>query len=212
MKKIIIALIVIFIVGITFIVIFLKKVDKALTPDPDYNTVMTENYNESVFQNLPEQISKKEIFQLLGYSFKTVKPEFMHKVLYSKNQVEIDFGTGVTINDTTIYVKFLVFDFDTIGNVIKVWNKNFLMEEEAESLESMVYKDIISELGKPLQEVYCDCKCSILYYSKLKEGPYTGKHPIINIKRIVLDESEKLIKKIDGVGNPYDEYFGICNE
>lgn len=207
-RLIIISSILLTIVGILW---FLAMgVETAINPDPDFNTVHSSQFNVNRFLGLKPGISADQIEHIIGEPFDIYTPKPVHRILYSNNDVTIDYSTGVSINDTTKEISFMVVSFE-LDSVIDIFNRNYYDKEKEDSLIHQSYTEIISKFGNPKQEVICNCNGSIWDYSKLKEGGYRGKHPIVNIRRLLLTPDNKLEKIIFGEGSPYIEYMGICN-
>ncbi len=212
MKKIYLIILIIVLILISGFCILIFQVDKAVNPDPNYNTIYSNSYNENTFINLQQGMTLEQIINEIGNPMNNYTPKPVHKILYSDFNVSIDHGYGVSLNDTSDNISFLVVDFDSTGTLVKIFNRNFIDKQKEDSLYQIDYNGIVSEFGLPRQEVICNCNGSILNYSDLKEGPYRGKHPAIKIRRLILSSDKKLEMKIIEEGNPYNKYIGICKE
>lgn len=188
------------------------QVDNAVNPDPDYNTIYSDSYNEQKFINLKQGMTLDQIEAEIGKPIETYSPTAVHKILYSDFNVSIDYGNGVSIKDTADNFSFLVIDFDSKEKVIMVFNRNYIDKNKEDSIYQNDYSQIISHFGSPKQELICDCDGSVMNYSDLKEGPYRGKHPIIKIRRLILNADNELERLVIHEGSPYNKYIGICNE
>ncbi|PWJ32687.1 hypothetical protein [Sediminitomix flava] len=212
MRKIYLILLIIVIVLIGGFSILMLQVDKAVNPDPDYNTIYSDSYNEEKFINLKQGMTLDQIEAEIGKPFETYSPTAVHKILYSDFNVSIDHGTGVSIKDTADNISFLVLDFDSTKKVIKIFNRSYIDKNKEDSLHHNDYSQIISNFGSPKQELICNCEGSVMNYSDLKEGPYRGKHPIVKIRRLILTTDKELDRLVIDEGSPYNKYIGICNE
>ena len=192
--------------------ILMLQVDKAINPDPDYNTIYSNSYNEEEFINLKQGMTLDQIIATIGNPIETFSPTAVHKILYSDFNVSIDHGAGVSLNDTSDNISFLVIDFDSVNNTIKIFNRNYIDKNKEDSLYQQDYSHIISNYGSPKQELICNFEGVIMNYSDLKEGPYRGKHPVIKIRRLILTPDKKLERLVIDEGSPYNKYIGICKE
>ena len=184
----------------------------AITPDPDYNTVYTNDYKENRFEAIKLGVSKAEVLRALGEPFEIYSAKYKHKILYSKYNVGIDHGAGISINDTVAYskLKWLICDFDSLGNVLKIQNRNYLNENVLLQFKRLNYTKILDTLGSPKQEVLCDCKGEVYDYAKLKEGPYRGKIGYTYIRRLLFRD-DVLFQKISGEST-FNKYYKLCEK
>ncbi len=189
-----------------------RFISRLSTPDLKYNTRYSETYKENKFQSLTKGDKKSEMIKLLGEPIEIYKSKFEHSIIYSKNNVSIEPGSlGVENHDTIYPIRFCRFNFKENGDVLSTFNRqNFIDSTYLKKLEKLNYNEIIEKIGEPLQEYKCDCNCEVYNYSRLKEGAYSGKNPTIKIKRIALDDRNKIKFKIDKIGNPYNKQIGIC--
>jgi hypothetical protein len=192
--------------------ILLIEVDSAVIPDPDYNTIYSEFYDEEEFKSLKRGMLMEDIIASIGNPLESFYPKEVHKVLFSDYNVSIDHGAGVYLSDSSANVSFLVIDLDSRNKTNGIYNKNYIDESIEQALYQKDYDQILSEFGPPKQELNCRCEGAILSYSDLKQGPYRGKHPFINIRRLVLTSDKKLDRIILETGNPFNKYVGLCTE
>lgn len=210
-KQILIILLLILAIGLYFAN---KHLSRIVTPDLKYNTVYSSNFEQLSFEELRLGMSKSQVFSIIGEPISIINPEFEHSILYSNQNLEIEpGGLGIAIKDTVQDLKFLRINFDKNEQIISVFNSGgFIDTSYVTKLNNSDYEFAITELGKPIQEFKCDCFCSVLVYSKLKDGNYSGKTPMIENKRIALDDNNKVKIIIDEVGNPYKSQLGICKQ
>jgi hypothetical protein len=172
------------------------QVEIGINPDPAYNTVYPSLFNENIFLDLKPGISADQLVVFIGEPFDICTPKPVHIILYSDYDVSIGYDSGVTINDTASKISFLVLSFDSLELTIKIFNRDHCDKEKEDSLLQKTYYDIVSEFGNPRQEI--SCRGSIWTYSKLRDGGYRGKHPVINIRRLILAPNNILERIVIG--------------
>lgn len=189
-----------------------QDLNRIVVPDIKYNTLYTSEYKDSKFDRINQSMNKADVISEIGEPFSTINPEFEHSILYTTQNLEIaPEGLVISIKDTAKHLRFLRINFNERDQIENVYHEGeFIDSNTISKLLVLNYDSIIKTLGEPRQEFKCDCNCSVLIYSKLKEGKYSGKIPTIANKRIALDENDKVKIIVDEVGNPYRDQLGIC--
>ncbi|MFD2907627.1 hypothetical protein ACFSX9_02655 [Flavobacterium ardleyense] len=204
-----IGLAILIIFGIYKINIFLDRIENS---DPEYNTIYAQNFNEELFQNRLIGKSKNEIIEIIGNPLSKTKLKYFDAILYTnfKDSVYLkENSISVRLKGYSENVKYTFISFDSIGNVQNVMIRGYTENEE--ELKKSTKSEIFEKFGKPQKQMLCNCKCMVYSYSEIKEGGYSGKHPIINIRNLVFDKKNKLIKVIKKVGSTYSKYDEICS-
>ena len=92
--------------------ILLIEVDSAVIPDPDYNTIYSEFYDEEEFKSLKRGMLMEDIIASIGNPLESFYPKEGHKVLFSDYNVSIDHGAGVGVGGSrTLCSNMLIFNF-----------------------------------------------------------------------------------------------------
>ncbi len=211
MKKIIIAICSLAIIGfgVYYISISISRIGKA---DLDYNTVYSDQYEETAFDKIKIGMPKREVIKLLGKPINVLSPEFKHTLLFSEFDVSLNGGSnGVSHNDTSNNISFLRVDFESNGNVLKVFNKDLISDDKELEIFNYSYDQIIAEFGTPIDSFKC-LPCLVLNYSRIKDGSYSGKAAQIHIRRIKLNSNQEVEKIIKTDGGHFSTYIGVCAE
>ncbi len=195
--------------GIYKVNIFL---DRIVNSDPEYNTIYSQNFNEKLFQNQLIGKSKNEIITIIGNPLSKTKLKYFDAILYTnfKDSVYLtENSISVGLNGYCKNVKYRFMSFDSIGKVENVMINGY--SEKKEELGKLTKFEVLEKFGKPQKQILCNCKCIVYSYSEIKKGAYSGKHPIINIRNLIFDEKNKLIKVVKKVGSTYSKYDEICS-
>lgn len=192
LKKIILTIAVL----IVFLVLIMIWLDKAISPDPEYNTVYTENYTEEIFNDSLIGLTENELNDKIGKPFKKKRLNHFHSILYSvEDSISIEpYGYSVSNQSRSSFdPKFYRFEIDSLNNVEDVFTNDTLLNEFKYIGDK---RDVlVSKLGNFRQEILCDCKCYLFEYSKIKDGPIHGK--TINYhERLILLDSNKIVSNV----------------
>lgn len=193
-----------------FIIISLI-VDDAVTPNPKFNTEYSEKYNENLFNNKLLGISEKHLIELFGEPTKRENLEISEHYLYTNDTSNVHFiegSTGVSLNGGTENLKYKLITFDKNGILTDIITEK--VEFKKEKFIGLKNKEIIQKFGEPNKKMICNCDFEILSFSKLKDGPYKGKTPIINLRKVIINNQKKVDKIISKIGNPDNKYDGSC--
>ena len=212
MKKPLIGLLIISILSFTAYKLY-KFISRIETSDPEYNTIYATGFNEKIFNNDLIGMPEGKVISTLGEPFSKTKLDYFSAFLYSNHKDSLYFiensnSIGLLGNSDSLKYRFI--SFDNSGNVKTVMTKGYPDMED--SLKKMNRLEIIKILGNPGKEMLCDCNCEVYSYSKIKEGSYSGKQPIINLRNIVFDSNKVVIRIIRKVQNTYSKYDEICTE
>lgn len=183
------------------------------TADSDYNTIYTGGYKEKVFNTDLVGMTESSVIKSLGEPYLKTKLEYFNAFLYSNHKdslylTENSNSIGYVRYSDSINYRFISFDSSGIVKVVMI--KGYPDTEE--EIKKLTKSEIIQKFGNPEKEMLCDCNCEVYSYSKIREGSYTGKHPIINLRNIVFDNKKIAIKVIKKVQNTYSLYDDICTE
>jgi len=189
---------------------FLNRIDHS---DPEYNTIYSDNYKEKLFNNSLLGMTQKQVIKILGEPLSKTQLEYFNAILYTNHKDSVDFNGNSNSLQLLGYSKNLTYkfiSFDSLGNVKSTMIKGY--PETEDEIKKLSRLKIISLFGKPDKEIICNCNCTVYSYSQIKEGNYSGKHPIINQRNIVFDNNQIAIKILKKVGNTYSKYDEICVE
>ena len=187
--------------------------DRITTADPEYNTIYTVNFKENLFNKDLLGLSQSEVIKVLGPPFSITKLKYFDAVLYSdyKDRIYLTQNSmNIGFNSYSDTINYKLISFDRLGNVMRVMIKGYSDTEE--EIKKLTKTTVLKKFGNPDKKMLCDCKCEVYSYSEIKEGSYSGKQPIINLRNIVFNDkniAEKIVKKIKSTYSKYDE---ICIE
>ena len=191
---------------------FVKGIE---TPDLEYNTVYSEKYNESQFNNSLIGLNKIKIIEKFGKPLKIDIIKTNSRFLYkNKNDsIFIDCNGGVDLSHFDILHKkenFLVFTFDENEIVKDVFNVKNSEKINSDSLIGISKAKIIKKYGKPNQIAEVKENGEVLFFSNIKNGGYTGKMPRIYLRKVIFDKNDIAIKVIKSEGNPLNPTESLC--
>ena len=214
-KKSYLLLALVFTLAIFMIFKVIKFVKGIETPDLEYNTVYSEKYDESLFNNSLLGLNKTEIIKKFDKPLKIDIIKTNSRFLYkNKNDsIFIDCNGGVDLSHFDILHKkenFLVFTFDENEIVKDVFNVKNSEKINSDSLIGISKAKIIKKYGKPNQIAEVKENGEILFFSNIKNGAYTGKMPRIYLRKIMFNKNNIAIKVIKSEGNPLSPTEGIC--
>jgi|GEM_PF-6640308 len=204
----------IFLILLGGIVIYLlREVSKALNPDPEFNTVFTEKYDSKRFDNIKAGDQIDYVIEIIGEPCKIDTIEFFEQLLYTNSPNDVFFiegSDGLRFHGGNDSLKYSSISLDENGDVINVFADFELGGKSKNQLMLLNKEQLIDLFGKPQKHMICDCKCIVFSYSKLKEGPYRGKLPIVGLRKIMFKDNI-VVGKVKRDGNPYNSYVGTCN-
>ena len=191
---------------------FVKGIE---TPDLEYNTVYSEKYNESQFNNSLIGLNKIKIIEKFGKPLKIDSIQKFSKFLYKNksDSIYIDCEGGVDTSHFNMLHKkenFLVFTFDENEIVKDIFNIKNSERINSDSLIGTSKAEIIKKYGKPNQIAEVKENGEVLFFSNIKEGAYTGKMPKIYLRKVMFNKNNIAIKVIKAEGNPLNPTEGIC--
>lgn len=191
---------------------FVKGIE---TPDLEYNTVYSEKYNESQFNNSLIGLNKIKIIEKFGKPLKTDIIQNFSKFLYKNenDSIYIDCEGGVDTSHFDILHKkenFLIFTFDENEIVKDIFNMKNSEKINSDSLIGISKAEIIKKYGKPNQIAEVKENGEVLFFSNIKDGAYTGKMPKIYLRKVMFNKNNIAIKVIKAEGNPLNPTEGIC--
>ena len=191
---------------------FVKGIE---TPDLEYNTVYSEKYNESQFNNSLIGLNKIKIIEKFGKPLKIDTIQKFSKFLYKNksDSIYIDCEGGVDTSYFNMLHKkenFLVFTFDENEIVKDIFNIKNSERINSDSLIGTSKAEIIKKYGKPNQIAEVKENGEVLFFSNIKEGAYTGKMPKIYLRKVMFNKNNIAIKVIKAEGNPLNPTEGIC--
>ena len=214
-KKSYFLLALVFTLAIFMIFKVIKFVKGIETPDLEYNTVYSEKYDESLFNNSLLGLNKTEIIKKFDKPLKIDIIKTNSRFLYkNKNDsIFIDCNGGVDLSHFDILHKkenFLVFTFNENEIVKDVFNVKNSEKINSDSLIGISKAKIIKKYGKPNQIADVKENGEVLFFSNIKNGAYTGKMPKIYLRKVMFDRNNIAIKVIKSEGNPLSPTEGIC--
>ena len=191
---------------------FVKGIE---TPDLEYNTVYSEKYDESLFNNSLIGLNKIKIIEKFGKPLKIDTIQKFSKFLYKNksDSIYIDCEGGVDTSHFNMLHKkenFLVFTFDENEIVKDIFNIKNSERINSDSLIGTSKAEIIKKYGKPNQIAEVKENGEVLFFSNIKEGAYTGKMPKIYLRKVMFNKNNIAIKVIKAEGNPLNPTEGIC--
>ena len=92
---------ILYIISLIILVLFIGLLiisyiaNKAITPDPDYNTVYSKKYKEEYFNNKLIGLSETELIQLLGTPLKREYCDFNDTYIYTNSTDSVHFIEGI---------------------------------------------------------------------------------------------------------------------
>ena len=214
-KKSYFLLALVFTLAIFMIFKVIKFVKGIETPDLEYNTVYSEKYDESLFNNSLLGLNKTEIIKKFDKPLKIDIIKTNSRFLYkNKNDsIFIDCNGGVDLSHFDILHKkenFLVFTFDENEIVKDVFNVKNSEKINSDSLIGISKAKIIKKYGKPNQIADVKENGEVLFFSNIKNGAYTGKMPRIYLRKVIFDKNDIAIKVIKSEGNPLNPTESLC--
>jgi hypothetical protein len=212
MKRLLIGIFIIAALSFTVYKIY-RFVSRIETSDPNYNTIYTAAFNEKVFNNELIGMAENKVVATLGEPFSKTKLDYFNALLYSNHKDSLYFienSNSLGLLGYSDSIKYLFLSFDKLGHIKTVMIKGY--PEIEDSLKKLNKPDIIKKFGNPDKEMFCDCNCQVFSYAKIKEGHYSGKHPIINLRNIVFDSNKIALRVIKKVQSTYSKYDEICTE
>ena len=214
-KKSYLLLALVFTLAIFMIFKVIKFVKGIETPDLEYNTVYSEKYDESLFNNSLIGLSKAEIIKKFDKPLKIDIIKTNSRFLYkNKNDsIFIDCNGGVDLSHFNMLHKkenFLVFTFDENEIVKDIFNIKNSERINSDSLIGTSKAEIIKKYGKPNQIAEVKENGEVLFFSNIKEGAYTGKMPKIYLRKVMFDRNNIAIKVIKSEGNPLNPTESLC--
>ena len=211
MKNNLKTVLIIFLVIIGGFLILTLIANDAVTPNPKYNTVYSKNFKEKLFNNKLLGKSESNLTELIGNPIKREKLEVSEYYLYTNDTSKVHFiegSSGINISGGNENLKFKLITFDEKGILTNITTEN--IGDEKDKFIGINKNEILKKFGKPNKEMFCNCSLEILSYSELKKGPYKGKSPIINLRKVIIGE-DKLVKRvISKIGSPNNKYDGTC--
>ena len=214
-KKSYFLLALVFTLAIFMIFKVIKFVKGIETPDLEYNTVYSEKYDESLFNNSLIGLSKNKIIEKFGKPLKIDTIQNFSKFLYKnkRDSIFIDCTGGVDLSHFDILHKkknFLVFTFDENEIVKDVFNVKNSEKINSDSLIGISKAEIITKYGKPNEIAEVKENGEVLFFSNIKNGAYTGKMPKIYLRKVMFDRNNIAIKVIKSEGNPLNPTEDLC--
>lgn len=214
-KKSYFLLALVFTLAIFMIFKVIKFVKGIETPDLEYNTVYSEKYDESLFNNSLIGLSKNKIIEKFGKPLKIDTIQNFSKFLYKNksDSIFIDCTGGVDLSHFDILHKkknFLVFTFNENEIVKDVFNVKNSEKINSDSLIGISKAKIIKKYGKPNQIAEVKENGEVLFFSNIKNGAYTGKMPKIYLRKVIFDKNSIAIKVIKSEGNPLNPTEDLC--
>ena len=205
----------VFTLAIFMIFKVIKFVKGIETPDLEYNTVYSEKYDESLFNNSLIGLNKIKIIEKFGKPLKIDTIQKFSKFLYKNksDSIYIDCEGGVDTSHFNMLHKkenFLVFTFDENEIVKDIFNIKNSERINSDSLIGTSKAEIIKKYGKPNQIAEVKENGEVLFFSNIKEGAYTGKMPKIYLRKVMFDRNNIAIKVIKSEGNPLNPTEGLC--
>ena len=205
----------VFTLAIFMIFKVIKFVKGIETPDLEYNTVYSEKYDESLFNNSLIGLNKIKIIEKFGKPLKIDTIQKFSKFLYKNksDSIYIDCEGGVDTSHFNMLHKkenFLVFTFDENEIVKDIFNIKNSERINSDSLIGTSKAEIIKKYGKPNQIAEVKENGEVLFFSNIKEGAYTGKMPKIYLRKVMFNKNNIAIKVIKAEGNPLNPTEGIC--
>ena len=205
----------VFTLAIFMIFKVIKFVKGIETPDLEYNTVYSEKYDESQFNNSLIGLNKIKIIEKFGKPLKIDTIQKFSKFLYKNksDSIYIDCEGGVDTSHFNMLHKkenFLVFTFDENEIVKDIFNIKNSERINSDSLIGTSKAEIIKKYGKPNQIAEVKENGEVLFFSNIKEGAYTGKMPKIYLRKVMFNKNNIAIKVIKAEGNPLNPTEGIC--
>jgi hypothetical protein len=211
-KKLLVGILIISMLSFTVYKLY-KFISRIETSDPEYNTIYTADYNEKVFNKDLIGMTETKVINKLGEPFSKTRLDYFNALIYSNHKDSLYFienSNSIGLLGYSDSIKYRFLSFDNSGNVKTVITKGYPDMEV--SLKKLKKSEIIKILGNPDKEMLCDCNCDVYSYSKIKDGSYSGKHPIINLRNIVFDSNKiaiRIVRKVQNTNSKYDE---ICTE
>lgn len=120
----------------------------------------------------------------------------------------IEGSEGLRLRGGNDSLKYSNISLNQNGDITNIFTDFNLGGKNKNELMKLNKNNLVELFGKPQRSMNCDCNCIVFSYSKLKDGPYRGKRPKINLKRILFSNN-KVKRKIHIEGNPYNPYVGI---
>ena len=205
----------VFTLAIFMIFKVIKFVKGIETPDLEYNTVYSEKYDESLFNNSLIGLNKIKIIEKFGKPLKIDTIQKFSKFLYKNksDSIYIDCEGGVDTSHFNMLHKkenFLVFTFDENEIVKDIFNIKNSERINSDSLIGTSKAEITKKYGKPNQIAEVKENGEVLFFSNIKEGAYTGKMPKIYLRKVMFNKNNIAIKVIKAEGNPLNPTEGIC--
>jgi len=135
------------------------------------------------------------------------------KFLYrdKKDSIYLNCSKGVDLthyNLTNSNYSYLTIEFNNQNKVQDVSNVKNSEIVNSDSLIGISKDDVVKKFGEPIQMAQITFDGTILSFSNLKEGPYTGKQPKIHMRNIVFDKNNKAVKIIKSDG--YNVLKDLC--
>ncbi len=211
-KKILLALLIVLLLSGGIIGYLLYDLSKALNPDPIYNTRYTSNYKEYNFDKVKIGNRYDNVIDLLGCPLKIDTITFVEQFLYTNFPDDVFFiegSDGLRFNGGNDSLRYSNISLDKQGKVIGVFSDFKLGDKSKDEIMLFSKNSLIELFDIPQKQMICDCNCIVLSYSTLKEGPYRGKHPIIDLRKILIMDSI-VVRKVKKEGNPFNRYLGTC--
>lgn len=190
----------------------LREVDKAINPDPDFNTVFTDKYESNRFDSIKTGVEINYVIAVIGEPCKIDTIEFFEQLLYTNSPDDVFFiegSDGLIFHGGNDSLKYSSISLNENGDVIKVFADFEIGGKSKDQLMLLNKEQLVDLFGKPQKHMICNCRCIIFSYSKLKEGPYRGKLPVIELRKILFKDNA-VIGKVKRDGNPYNPYVGTC--
>lgn len=192
---------------------FVKFVEGIETPDLEYNTVYSEKYDEDLFNDDLLGKTKMQVIDKLGKPLRTENVNPYLKFLYrdKKDSIYLNCSKGVDLthyNLTNSNYSYLTIEFNNQNKVQDVSNVKNSEIVNSDNLIGISKDDVVKKFGEPIQMAQITFDGTILSFSDLKEGPYTGKQPKIHMRNIVFDKNNKAVKIIKSDG--YNVLKDLC--
>jgi len=210
MKKTIKLILIISLVIVSSLTLISYLGETASTPNPKYNTLYSKKFNEKLFNKSLIGLSENELIKLIGKPIKKEKLEFSEYYLYTNDTSSVHFieGSSGFYSGSNKNLKFKLITFNKKGFTTNHITEDITLEND--SLKGLNKDEVIRKYGKPNKIMLCDCEFEVLSYSELIRGPYFGKSPIINLRKVIIGNDNLVTKIISKTGKPNNKYDGTC--
>jgi hypothetical protein len=201
-------------IPIIIIAIFIYKLQREIhlisVSDPDYNSVYSSNYSEKNFNETLIGKNEKQLIQILGEPLSKTSENYTNNILYTDNKDVvflsresncIRFSSNAYSNDA----KYRMFQFDSIGKVVKVKVRGYSRNEV--DYEGLSKADILKQFGTPNDEVVTIGSYEVLSFSDLKNGELSGKTSKRYVRKVLLNKSKVAVRIIKDVVDMHSSFY-----